>query len=76
MAELCRIEASVPSGFEPTAQMEVQEKLGVDVTHERGKVMFEIAIEDVEKVIPLLSPTHGAVSQISVSVCVCFKCLF
>ena len=46
----CKIEATVPTGFEQTAKEEAEEKLDVTVEHDRGKISFDIPIDDVQKV--------------------------
>jgi len=48
---LCEIEATVVSGFEPLAKEEVEEKFGATAWTSRGRVNMLIPIEDVQKVV-------------------------
>ncbi|XP_052779120.1 tRNA (guanine(6)-N2)-methyltransferase THUMP3-like [Mya arenaria] len=49
----CRIEVTVPTGFEQVAGGEVKEKIGSGFKELRGKISFECPIESVEKVTKL-----------------------
>lgn len=47
---VCEIEATVVSGFEPLAKEEVEEKFGATAWTSRGRVNMLIPIENVQKV--------------------------
>ncbi|ELT94984.1 hypothetical protein CAPTEDRAFT_229121 [Capitella teleta] len=55
LEEYCEIEASIVAGFEPLAEEEIMEKLGVTSTHERGRVNFRMKICDARKALKLCS---------------------
>ena len=48
---LCEIEATVTTGFEPTAMEEAVEKLNAEVTVSRGRIILKVPISKVKKVI-------------------------
>ena len=48
--DLCEIEASIPTGFESTAKQEIEKKLAVEVTTDKGKANFHIPVEQVTSV--------------------------
>ena len=62
----CSIEATVPTGFEPTAREEAEEKLGVTATYERGKICFDISLDDMAKVYPIIAHMPRAFKYVSV----------
>ncbi|XP_062593310.1 tRNA (guanine(6)-N2)-methyltransferase THUMP3-like [Saccostrea cucullata] len=51
--DICEIEATVVSGFENVAKEEAEEKLKVPVDFKRGRIIFKIPTEDVNKVLEL-----------------------
>ncbi|XP_061186507.1 tRNA (guanine(6)-N2)-methyltransferase THUMP3-like [Saccostrea echinata] len=51
--DICEIEATVVSGFENVAKEEAEEKLKVQVDFKRGRIIFKIPTEDVNKVLEL-----------------------
>ena len=48
--QVCRIEVTVPTGFEQVAGGEVQEKIGSNFIEYAGKISFECPIDKVEMV--------------------------
>ena len=48
--DLCEVEATVASGLEEVAKDEAEEKLGVSVTAQRGRIIFKIPIKNVKQV--------------------------
>ncbi|XP_052068135.1 tRNA (guanine(6)-N2)-methyltransferase THUMP3-like [Mytilus californianus] len=50
---LCEIEATVTTGFEPTAMEEAVEKLNAEVTVSRGRIVLKVPISKVKKVLEL-----------------------
>ncbi|XP_071134481.1 tRNA (guanine(6)-N(2))-methyltransferase THUMP3-like [Mytilus edulis] len=50
---LCEIEATVTTGFEPTAMEEAVEKLNAEVSVSRGRIILKVPISKVKKVLEL-----------------------
>ncbi|XP_023333810.1 THUMP domain-containing protein 3 [Eurytemora carolleeae] len=52
-SEICTIEASCVTGFEPMAQEEIQEILGSSGTVHRGRVVFDLPVSRIKEVLTL-----------------------
>jgi len=51
--DICTIEASVVTGFEPMAQEEIKDVLGSEGTCHRGRVIFDLPVARVKEVLGL-----------------------